>query len=177
MISDAQARKLMDEMSRHGRVGVAALRSGMHRNTARRYLEAGTLPSEMKPERNWRTRVDPFLEDWDEVARRLDDAPELERRRSSSGLWLSVRTGTTRGRCGPFNVGSSSGGLPTGLRRRFSSRRSTDLVRPCKRTSPGRRNWRSRSVESPSITCCAIRSCPTAIGSLQCLACRNRCSL
>jgi hypothetical protein len=68
----------MDEMSRHGRVGVAALRSGMHRNTARRYLEAGTLPSEMKPERNWRTRVDPFLEDWDEVARRLDDAPELE---------------------------------------------------------------------------------------------------
>ena len=41
MVTDAQARKLMDEMSKHGRLGVAAQRAGMHRNTGRRYVELG----------------------------------------------------------------------------------------------------------------------------------------
>ena len=68
----------MDEMSKQGRIGVAALRAGLHRNTARRYLEAGKLPSELKPPRTWRTRPDPFAEDWPEIARRLEEAPELE---------------------------------------------------------------------------------------------------
>jgi transposase InsO family protein len=68
----------MDEMIRHGGVGVAALRAGMHRNTARRYMEAGKLPSELKAPRTWRTREDPFAEDWEEVAVRLEVAPELE---------------------------------------------------------------------------------------------------
>jgi hypothetical protein len=68
----------MDEMSKHGEVGVAALRSGMHRNTARRYVEAGKLPSELKPARTWRTREDPFVADWEEIAARLTESPELE---------------------------------------------------------------------------------------------------
>lgn len=68
----------MDEMSKHGRVGVAALRSGMHRNTARRYVETGRLPSELKAPRTWRTRADPFAADWPEIAARLEEAPELE---------------------------------------------------------------------------------------------------
>ena len=78
MVKDAQVRKLMDEMSKHGRIGVAALRSGLHRNTARRYLESGKLPSELKEPRSWRTREDRFAEDWAEIARRLEEAPELE---------------------------------------------------------------------------------------------------
>ncbi len=68
----------MDEMSKHGRVGLAAMRSGMHRNTARRYLKADSLPSELKSLRTWRTRADPFAEDWPEIAARLEEAPELE---------------------------------------------------------------------------------------------------
>lgn len=68
----------MDEMNRHGEVGLAALRSGMHRNTARRYLKGGKLPSELKPERTWRTRPDPFVADWEEIAARLAESPELE---------------------------------------------------------------------------------------------------
>lgn len=68
----------MDEMSKDGRIGVAALRSGMHRNTARKYVEAGKLPSQRKRVRTWRTREDPFAEDWAEVAGRLAEAPELE---------------------------------------------------------------------------------------------------
>lgn len=80
MVTDAQVRKLMEEMSKHGRVGVAALRAGLHRNTARRYLEAGKLPSELKQPRTWRTRQDPFAADWEEVVGRLSEAPELEAR-------------------------------------------------------------------------------------------------
>lgn len=70
----------MDEMSKHGGIGVAALRAGLHRNTARRYLEADKLPSELKQPRTWRTREDPFAADWEEIAERLLEVPELEAR-------------------------------------------------------------------------------------------------
>jgi hypothetical protein len=68
----------MDEMSKYGDIGTAALRAGMHRNTARRYVEADRLPSQLKEPRTWRTREDPFVEDWEEVASSLEQAPELE---------------------------------------------------------------------------------------------------
>jgi hypothetical protein len=76
--SDAQVRKLMEEMSKHGRVGVAAMMAGMDRKTARKYVKAGKLPSEMKTARTWKTRDDPFEEDWPELERLLEGAPELE---------------------------------------------------------------------------------------------------
>lgn len=76
--TDVQVRKLMEEHQRHGQVGTAALRAGMHRNTASKYLKAGKLPSAMRKPRDWRTRPDPFAEDWAEMAARLEEAPELE---------------------------------------------------------------------------------------------------
>jgi len=54
------------------------MRAGMDRKTARKYIDAGQLPSELKQARHWRTRVDPFEEDWPEIRSRLKDAPELE---------------------------------------------------------------------------------------------------
>ncbi|MDP9119774.1 MAG: IS21 family transposase [Acidobacteriota bacterium] len=36
------------------------------------------MPSEVKEPRSWRTREDPFAEDWPAVAQRLAEAPELE---------------------------------------------------------------------------------------------------
>ena len=68
----------MDEMPRHGELGPAALRAGMSPNTARRYVRAGRLPSELTAPRGWRTRTDPFAADWAELRARLVDAPELE---------------------------------------------------------------------------------------------------
>lgn len=68
----------MEEMSKHGRLGLAALRAGMHRNTARRYAASAKLPSELREPRSWRTREDPFAADWPEIAERLEAAPELE---------------------------------------------------------------------------------------------------
>ena len=76
--TDAQVRKLMDEYTKTGRIGRSALRAGMDRKTARKYLRDGRLPSEVKKERAWRTREDPFAADWSKIVAMLDDAPKLE---------------------------------------------------------------------------------------------------
>lgn len=76
--TDAQVRKLMEELSRHGKLGLAAMRAGLHGATARKYRDLGKLPSEVPMKRNWKTREDPFKEDWALVHEMLRDAPELE---------------------------------------------------------------------------------------------------
>jgi hypothetical protein len=68
----------MEEMSRHGRVGDAAMKAGMDRKTARRYLSSAKLPSELVAARDWRTREDAFVADWPEVEALLKVTPELE---------------------------------------------------------------------------------------------------
>ena len=68
----------MEEWSKHGAVGLAAIKAGMDRKTARKYIVAATLPSQMRAPRDWRTREDPFAEHRKEVEALLRDAPELE---------------------------------------------------------------------------------------------------
>jgi hypothetical protein len=68
----------MQEYAKHGELGLAAAKAGMDRKTARKYRDAGKVPSQLKQQRSWRTREDPFAEVWSELAGRLTDAPELE---------------------------------------------------------------------------------------------------
>jgi hypothetical protein len=68
----------MEEMQRQGRIGLAAMRAGMDRKTARKYVRAGKLPSELRKPHTWRTREDPFAEDWPALVVMLEEAPELE---------------------------------------------------------------------------------------------------
>ena len=68
----------MRELGKGTQVGIAAAKAGMDPKTARKYRDADRLPSEMKPERTWRTRANPFSEDWPDIELMLDDAPELE---------------------------------------------------------------------------------------------------
>lgn len=68
----------MEEMNKHGQIGMAAMKAGMDRKTARKYVAAGKLPSEMTKERDWRTREDPFVEHWREVEAQLVESPALE---------------------------------------------------------------------------------------------------
>lgn len=68
----------MEEMAKHAAVGLAAMKADMDRKTARKYVTAGKLPSEMKAPRDWRTRPDRFEEHWPEVEQRLREAPALE---------------------------------------------------------------------------------------------------
>ena len=87
-VSNAQVRKLMEEMSKHGHIGVAAMKADMDRKTARKYVAAGELPSEMVAERSWRTRADPFVDVWPEVEQMLVDAPGLEAKTVFDALQL-----------------------------------------------------------------------------------------
>ena len=68
----------MEEMTKHGRVGLAAMRAGVDRKTARKYAESGKLPSELVEPRTWRTREDAFVADWPELEVMLVESPALE---------------------------------------------------------------------------------------------------
>jgi transposase InsO family protein len=68
----------MEERTKTGKTGLAAMKAGMDRKTAAKYLAEGKLPSELKQRRDWRTRPDPFEADWPAVRALLVDAPELE---------------------------------------------------------------------------------------------------
>ena len=68
----------MEEMSKHGHIGQAAMKSDMDRKTARKYVAGGKLPSELATIRDWRTRPDPFEQHWPEIEERLRVTPELE---------------------------------------------------------------------------------------------------
>lgn len=57
---------------------VAAAKTGMDEKTARKYVHAGMLPSELKKEHTWRTRTDPFNETWEDLRAMLALNPGLE---------------------------------------------------------------------------------------------------
>jgi len=57
---------------------VAVDKAGMDEKTARKYVNAGKLPSDLKHERTWRTRADPFEESWIELREMLASSPGLE---------------------------------------------------------------------------------------------------
>ena len=78
-VTDHQVRRLMEEMTKKPNKSFAAMKAGMNRRTADKYLELGRLPSELPPiERTWRTRENPFERHWPEVENWLENAPELE---------------------------------------------------------------------------------------------------
>ena len=57
---------------------IAAAKAGMDRKTARKYLRAGRLPSELPQTTRLRTRVDAFEEVWGELQELLEVNPGLE---------------------------------------------------------------------------------------------------
>ena len=59
-------------------MGLAAMKAGMDRKTARRYLRIGDGPNAPKPKRHWQTHLDAFATIWPEVVRWLEDTPEIE---------------------------------------------------------------------------------------------------
>ncbi|MBA2392419.1 MAG: hypothetical protein H0V70_06700 [Ktedonobacteraceae bacterium] len=57
---------------------VAAARAGIGERTARTYERAGVLPSQRKRLHDWKTREDPFEEDWPWVVSQLERDPALQ---------------------------------------------------------------------------------------------------
>ena len=116
--------------------------------------------------RDWRTREDPFEEDWAELRSAAGGGAGARGQDAVRGSGAAqAGRATSRGSCGRCSGGSSSGGRRRGRRRGSSSRRSTGRARRCRPTSRGRTSWGSRSGASRSRTCCATRCCRTRTGS------------
>ena len=78
MVTDEQVRRLRKLSNTEKNQEIAASKAGMDPSTARRYLGLGRLPSELKKDRPWRTREDPFNEVWDAVQLQIQESPGLE---------------------------------------------------------------------------------------------------
>ncbi|MCP4205972.1 MAG: transposase family protein [Shimia sp.] len=77
--TDAQVRIVMREREKGRTQEQAAATANLRsRKTAAKYEELGQLPSELREPRTYRTRADPFTEDWPEMEEMLVGAPELE---------------------------------------------------------------------------------------------------
>lgn len=76
MITEQQYQRLMKEYVKSGVLGTAAMKAGMHRETAAKYVATGQGPQPEK--RRGRRRPDPLTTIWPGAERLLNDAPELE---------------------------------------------------------------------------------------------------
>lgn len=78
MITKQQYRKLMSEYQETGNLTQSAMKAGMSRQIARKYLEACQTPEELQAKHTWRTREDPLVEIWPQARAMLEEAPDLE---------------------------------------------------------------------------------------------------
>src|ERR1700688_2248610 len=78
MVTDEQVRRLRKLSNTEKDQELAAAKAGMDPTTARRYRNLERMPSELKKERLWRTREDPFGEGWGAVQKQIEERPGLE---------------------------------------------------------------------------------------------------
>ncbi len=78
MVTDNQVRLLMKYRQNQTTLTQAAAKAGMDVKTARKYLKSEKLPSQLKVDHTWRTREDPFFEEWPEIEKMLEANPGFE---------------------------------------------------------------------------------------------------
>lgn len=75
---DTEIRLYLQERRKGMTQRVAAARAGIGERTARKYEQAAALPSQLKRLHDWKTRIDPFEEDWPWVVSQLEHDPALQ---------------------------------------------------------------------------------------------------
>ncbi len=78
MVKDEQVKMLMTLINKEKTLAVAAAKASMAEKTARKYRDLQQLPSQLEPLHRWRTRQDPFEDDWPWVQAHLEINPRLE---------------------------------------------------------------------------------------------------
>lgn len=78
MKTDGEVRIMLRERAKSKTQEQAAARAGMSVRTARTYERLGKLPSQLKQPRGYRTRPDPFAEDWPWIEAELTRDPALQ---------------------------------------------------------------------------------------------------
>jgi len=89
--TDAQVRLIMKERSKGRSQEQAAVKANLRsRKTVSKYEQMGMMPSELKKARTYRTRSDPYEDEWNELEEMLKEAPELEAKTLFD--WLNERS-------------------------------------------------------------------------------------
>ena len=78
MINQQQLTRLVTEFQWEGNLSMSAMKAGMDRKTARKYVRAGVVRLPEREPRLWRTRADPLGAVWAHAEEYLRAAPELE---------------------------------------------------------------------------------------------------
>jgi len=78
MVTDQQVKRLFGCLERGWSLGAAAAKARMDEKTARKYRAEWKLPSQLKKDRHWRTREDPFEGVWEKLGEKLTTAPRLQ---------------------------------------------------------------------------------------------------
>ena len=78
MVTDQQVRRLHMLINKETTKAAAADKAGMDPKTALKYRKCGKLPSQLKKPHEWRTRTDPFAQEWDQIKDLLQNSPGLE---------------------------------------------------------------------------------------------------
>lgn len=78
MKTDTEVQLMRRMLTKGKTLEQAAARANMSAPTARKYLRAAALPSQLKQPRDYRTRANPFLADWPWVEQQLQRDPALQ---------------------------------------------------------------------------------------------------
>ena len=78
VISDQQAIALFKDHKSSRNITLSALKTGMDRKTASKYISKNKLPSESLCDRYWRTHPDKLSSIWDDAVSFLESSPDLE---------------------------------------------------------------------------------------------------
>jgi len=78
MLNLKQYRRLLMKHAQGKNMSLSALRAGVDRKTARKYIHAQQTPHQLQKPHTWRTRLDPLTSAWPKAVQMLADAPELE---------------------------------------------------------------------------------------------------
>lgn len=79
MLTDSQVRNILQEYEKTQNISQTSKRMGVARKTVRKSVLDKRLPSERpRPQRSWRTRADPFKDDWPFIEERLLESTDWE---------------------------------------------------------------------------------------------------
>ena len=78
MVTDKQVRRLHMLINKETTQAAAAAKAGMDSKTALKYRECRKLPSQLISPHEWRTRTDPFGQEWPQIKDFLQNSPGLE---------------------------------------------------------------------------------------------------
>jgi hypothetical protein len=135
MVTDQQIRRLYKLSNTEGTQAIAASKAGMDVKTARKYLRARRLPSEMKAERYWLTRPDGFAEVWPAIVEQVRTNPGLAAKTIFAALQRKHPERFPMANCARCSGGSSGGERRRDLPRRCTSFRSIVPASCASRTS------------------------------------------